>query len=66
MDTYTCLDCGNTTDFRVLYNDWSLWTKHPKGGYEVTDSLSYGEAMDSAHPMECHNCDSTNIRTESV
>ena len=58
-----CLDCGNTTDFRVLFHDWSLISRGDDDYYELNDSLSFGEACDPAHPMECHDCDSTNTTT---
>ena len=60
-----CLDCGNTEDFRVLYLDWSLVSKS-EGSYGITDSLSFSEANDPNHPIECHNCDSTNVRIDEV
>ena len=56
-----CLDCGNTSDFRELFHDWSLITRGDDGSYGISESLSFGEAEDPAHPIECHDCDSTNI-----
>jgi hypothetical protein len=56
-----CLDCGNTTDFRVLFYDWSLVTKDPQGGWTIEDSLSFGQADNPEHPIECHDCNSTRI-----
>ena len=57
-----CLDCGNTENFRVLFHDWSLLRKEDDSNlYSVIESLSYVEACDPAHPMECHECDSPNI-----
>jgi len=56
-----CLDCGNTKDFRVLFHDWSLLSKGDNGSYSISDSLSFGEAIDPEHPTECHECGKTNI-----
>ena len=51
-----CLDCGNTEYFRELYHDWSLIQRSDDGTYGIAESLSFGEACDPAHPMECHDC----------
>ena len=66
MELYTCKDCGNTDDFRVLYHDWSLLTKGEDGEYTITDSLSFGEADNPKYPMECHDCGGTNVKREDV
>jgi hypothetical protein len=56
-----CLDCGNVSDFQVLYHDWSLLTREEDGSYSISHSLSFAEAIDPEHPTKCHNCGSTNI-----
>ena len=57
-----CLDCGNTTNFRVAFTDWSLVCLDDDGTYGISESLDFYE--DENQATECHKCESTNVEIE--
>jgi ribosomal protein S27E len=53
-----CKDCGNTRVFREPQIEWQQVYYDERGEIEDTENVCY---EDSDLPIECDDCDSTNI-----